>query len=76
MGPCASLEEGVPQRRSVPPLESRHRAAQVRHIVGVTATGDRQHPLRVAERSPGVVEVTGESGVVDDLDAVEGEVRD
>ena len=55
----------MPQRRSVPPLESRHRAAQVRHIVGVTATGDRQHPLRVAERNPGVVEVTGESGVVE-----------
>ena len=76
MGPCSSLEEGVPQRRGAAPLESPHRAAQVRHIVGITATGDRQHPLRVTECRLGVVEATREAGVVDDLDAIEGEVRD
>src|SRR5215831_8349257 len=74
--PRSTLEQGAPERRRVAPLEPRDGAPDVRNVVRIAAPGHGQHPLGIAEGRPGIVEPRRAAGVVDDLDAIERQVRD
>src|SRR5205807_1953790 len=75
LGSSAAADQLPPEVAARPALEARDGAAEVPDVVGVAARRDRQHPFRVAYGRQRVVPAREDARVVDDLDGVEGEIR-